>query len=169
MADVARELGLPYTTYWGYEKGTREAGHDFIISVAKLYDVTSDYLLGLDDSENKSVEFYNNNDALLLANTYAKDPELMLLFKAAKNATPEGMKLAHDMLEALKRKEDGDDYEGIDEIRKFRGRCIHASLVFCPTKKAPQPKPGGMRRANTSIASSYISSVPTLRIKYVSL
>jgi len=117
MADVARELGLPYTTYWGYEKGTREAGHDFIISVAKLYDVTSDYLLGLDDSENKSVEFYNNNDALLLANTYAKDPELMLLFKAAKNATPEGMKLAHDMLEALKRKEDGDDYEGIDEIR----------------------------------------------------
>ena len=49
IADAARQLGLVYTTYRGYEKDEREPGHDFLIKAASVYGVTTDYLLGLSD------------------------------------------------------------------------------------------------------------------------
>lgn len=49
VAEAARQLGLVYTTYRGYEKDEREPGHDFLIKAASVYGVTTDYLLGLSD------------------------------------------------------------------------------------------------------------------------
>lgn len=47
----ASEIGLKYTTYYGYEKGTREPGADFITAFASYFGVTVNYLLGIDKNK----------------------------------------------------------------------------------------------------------------------
>ncbi|MFA8439341.1 helix-turn-helix domain-containing protein [Pueribacillus sp. YX66] len=47
---VADKLGVKSNTLSGYENGTRSPDPDMLISLAKLYDVTTDYLLGKSDS-----------------------------------------------------------------------------------------------------------------------
>lgn len=49
---LAEELGRPYRTLTNYEMGEREPGHTYIIEIAKKFGVTTDYILGLTDSEN---------------------------------------------------------------------------------------------------------------------
>lgn len=44
----AEELGIKYTTYYGYETGTREPGSEFIANFARRFGVTTDYILGLE-------------------------------------------------------------------------------------------------------------------------
>ena len=45
MREAARQLGMPYTTYVNYEKGTREPNSETLISLAKFYGTSIDYLL----------------------------------------------------------------------------------------------------------------------------
>ena len=58
-------LGVKYTTYNGYETGAREPGSDFLKLVSTKFDVSIDYLLGLQDKKEilhqyslKSSEYY---------------------------------------------------------------------------------------------------------------
>lgn len=46
MRDAARSLGMPYTTYVNYEKGTREPNSETLIQLANFYDTSVDYLIG---------------------------------------------------------------------------------------------------------------------------
>lgn len=46
--EAATLLDVPANTLRNYENGSREPGHIFIIKAAKLYHVTSDYILGMD-------------------------------------------------------------------------------------------------------------------------
>ena len=48
MKEAARRLRLPYTTYVGYEKGTREPAADTLLSLADFFGVSLEYLLGRD-------------------------------------------------------------------------------------------------------------------------
>lgn len=50
----AKSLGIPTNTYANYEKGVREPGSDFWISVAEKYNVSIDYLLGFTDDPQRS-------------------------------------------------------------------------------------------------------------------
>ena len=50
MREAARQLGMPYTTYVNYEKGTREPNSETLISLAKFYGTSIDYLLCKSDS-----------------------------------------------------------------------------------------------------------------------
>ncbi len=50
--DLAKELEIPYTTLRNYENGLREPGHLFLIKVAKRFNVSTDYLLGIDTQKN---------------------------------------------------------------------------------------------------------------------
>lgn len=52
-AALARELGVSYTTFKSWMSGKTEIPASKIIAMAKLFHVTSDYLLGL-DRDNKS-------------------------------------------------------------------------------------------------------------------
>lgn len=51
MREFANFLGMKYTTYVGYENGSREPGSDFLVLVARLCGTTTDYILGLTDSD----------------------------------------------------------------------------------------------------------------------
>ena len=53
---VAEKMNVSQALLSHYEKGIREPGLDFVVRIARLYGVTADFLLGLDDMENESVE-----------------------------------------------------------------------------------------------------------------
>ena len=46
--EFADYLGIKYTTYNGYETGSRNPDLDFIILIAKKCNLSADYILGLD-------------------------------------------------------------------------------------------------------------------------
>ncbi len=46
MAQVARELSIPYTTYVNYEKGEREPNSETLILLARYFGCSVDYLIG---------------------------------------------------------------------------------------------------------------------------
>lgn len=54
MKDAAAEIGIPYTTYRGYENGDRGLDSELLIQFADFYDVSIDYLLCRDQ---KVVQF----------------------------------------------------------------------------------------------------------------
>lgn len=44
-------IGVKYTTYNGYETGAREPDSDFLILISRKFDVSIDYMLGLQDDK----------------------------------------------------------------------------------------------------------------------
>lgn len=49
--DLAKELNMPQPQYWRYEQGYREIPVDTLIKLAEFYDVTTDYILGLEKKQ----------------------------------------------------------------------------------------------------------------------
>lgn len=47
----AESIGMKYTTYYGYENGSREPGSDFIVMIANYFGVSTDYILGIEQKE----------------------------------------------------------------------------------------------------------------------
>lgn len=54
MKEAASLLGMPYTTYVNYEKGTREPNSETLILLAEFYNTSIDYLVGKSSSPNSS-------------------------------------------------------------------------------------------------------------------
>lgn len=52
--DVAQRLGIDRTTYAKYESGASEPNHETLLKLAELFDVSADYLLGREMSQNVS-------------------------------------------------------------------------------------------------------------------
>lgn len=46
MRQTAQHLGVPYTTYVGYEKNEREPNSEILILLADFFDCSVDYLIG---------------------------------------------------------------------------------------------------------------------------
>lgn len=77
MKEAAKELGLPYTTYVNYEKGSREPNSETLIMFSEFYGVSIDYLLGnSDDKEKKPLD-----DKML--------PPITMIARAGKKLTRE--------------------------------------------------------------------------------
>ncbi len=53
QAKVAEKLNLHPTQYRRYENGITTVTADFIVNIAKLYDVSTDYVLGLTNDKRK--------------------------------------------------------------------------------------------------------------------
>lgn len=49
QAQISAELGIHSVTYLHYEKNQREPSLELLVAIAKYYDVSTDYLLGLSD------------------------------------------------------------------------------------------------------------------------
>ncbi len=50
---VADELGIHSVTYLHYEKDQREPPLDTVVRIAAFYDVTTDYLLGVEQTPSR--------------------------------------------------------------------------------------------------------------------
>lgn len=90
QAKVAKRLGIPRSTYSGYEKGVREAGYHTLVELSKLFNVSIDYLLGITNKRNHENE----------KNVY----EILNLDGLHWNGIPftnYDIKLVHDLLENI--------------------------------------------------------------------
>ena len=50
MEDVAIEIEVAYTTYWGWESGRKKPNMKHIKKVAAFFNVSADYLMGKTDT-----------------------------------------------------------------------------------------------------------------------
>lgn len=90
QAKVAKRLGIPRSTYSGYEKGVREAGYHTLVELSNLFNVSIDYLLGITNKRNHENE----------KNVY----EILNLDGLHWNGIPftnYDIKLVHDLLENI--------------------------------------------------------------------
>lgn len=55
-SETARHLGIPVSTYSNYEYGNREPDIETIGKIAKLYEVSTDYLMGLTNSKSQPLD-----------------------------------------------------------------------------------------------------------------
>jgi transcriptional regulator with XRE-family HTH domain len=108
QADLAEKLGVSTATASDWSNGKKLPRMDKIEEIADLLGIKISDLL--ENKTNKQNEgYYINKKTKEVANTIANDKELRLLFDAAKDAPPEDLKAVHEMLKALKRKEQGYD------------------------------------------------------------
>ncbi len=121
--ELADAIGLSISTVGMYESGARMPSRESVEIMADYFNVDSDYLLGRSDYTTLIVPgdvaagYYMDDEVKLIANAVSKDSDLMALMRSAYWATQQGVKLATDMLDEMRRKEERDDYDGIDEIR----------------------------------------------------
>lgn len=68
MAQAAKDLNIPYTTYVNYEKGTREPNSEMLIALANYFNVTIDYLLERSFMDITTIEAHSEDEKQILNN-----------------------------------------------------------------------------------------------------
>lgn len=98
---VAVYLGVkpPQVSKW--ESGTGNPSRENCIKLAKLYGVSTDYLLGLSDEQSADNETVIQDEVMQIREMLRRDPSYRTLFKTMNNATPEHVRAATAMLKAL--------------------------------------------------------------------
>lgn len=89
------------------ERDGRGLPQEKIEAIAKALGVTPSYLMGWEE-ENEE-HYYLSKETREMAEEIGKDKELALLFKAARDVSSEDLKTVHELLKALKRKENHED------------------------------------------------------------
>ena len=90
-----------------YESGTRRPSRGTLEAFADFYNVDIDYLLGRSSKTTRArgAGYYFDPETAKVAEEMRENKELKILFDAARDASPEDLRTAYDMLMALKRKE----------------------------------------------------------------
>lgn len=104
QAKLAEELGVSSSLIASYETGARKPSYESLEDLADYFNVSLDYLTGKDEGS----VYYMNPETAHMAQQIYENKELRALFSAAKDSSAEDLKVAHDMLLALKRKERGE-------------------------------------------------------------
>lgn len=103
---VAKETGVTQSTLSDWKRGRSTPKADNMKKLADHFNVSVDYLMT--GTEKEGDKYYLNDDTAQIAQEIFENKDLRLLFDASRKAKPEDLKLAHDMLLALKRKEEGE-------------------------------------------------------------
>ena len=134
QVELCEKTGISKSAISQYLAGRTEAKSDRLYLIARALDVNEAWLMGYNvpmgriDSEaaedfeewrkdfnkknfpdTKSEPYYTDPETAQIAQEIFEHKELRALFSAARTATPEDLKITHDMLLALKRKERGGD------------------------------------------------------------
>lgn len=100
---VAKETGVSTSTLSSWKKGRYTPKQDKLQKIADYFGVSVDYLLGVQNSGPQTDhEWYINNETGEVAQEVFDDPDLRLLFDAARDSRPEDIRMAAEMLRRLK-------------------------------------------------------------------
>ena len=64
---VADRIGLAISAVSSYESGTRYPSYDVLVKLARIFHVSTDYLLGMTDTRNVDITGLNDNEIELVS------------------------------------------------------------------------------------------------------
>lgn len=108
-ADVCKATGISQSTMSNWKKRKNNLNAKNAQKVADYFGVSVDFLMS--GKEDARPGYYLNEETAQMAQELFENKEMRILFSAARDAKPEDLKTAADVLLALKRKEvyNGDD------------------------------------------------------------
>lgn len=98
----AETLDIKYTTYYGYENGTREPNYDTMIKMCEYFGCTADYLLGRVDDPNQYYGETKKSPAPAKAETGEVNAERMMKAFVDAGIMPGGVDLTDEDLRFLR-------------------------------------------------------------------
>lgn len=104
ISKLEKELGYANGYIGQLRKGVFPA--DRLQEIANYLDVSAEYLLSGKEKEGGE-KYYLDDETAAMAQELFENPELRVLFDAARDADPEDLKTAYDILIALKKKVEG--------------------------------------------------------------
>ena len=99
--DFAKATGLTRSAISMYESGKREPNFEVLEMIADFFNVDMNYLLG----KNESSTYYLNPETARIAQEIKDTPGQRILFDAARDLSPEDIKVVMAVIEGLKAKE----------------------------------------------------------------
>lgn len=97
---VAKDTGIPYSAFSDWKSGRSVPKQDKLQKIADYFGVTIGYLV----SGREEVEFdYLNEESKQIAIEAYNNPELRLLFKAAKDVPPEDLIAVIEMVKKIRK------------------------------------------------------------------
>lgn len=102
ISKLEKDLGYSNAYISQLRKGTFP--DDRLKEIAKYLGVSIEYLMNGEEKEGGET-YYLNEETAAMAQKIFENKELKLLFDTAADSSPEDLKTVHDMLLALKRKE----------------------------------------------------------------
>lgn len=90
QGDVCQKLSLEQSTLANYENSRRFPKPKTLVALAELFNVSTDYLLGRKESTQIS-SHHLNADTLQLINEFENNPQMQMLFDAARGLSKEKM------------------------------------------------------------------------------
>lgn len=103
-ADVCKATGIGQSTMSNWKSRRNLISGKNAQKIADYFHVSVDYLMTGEEKEGGET-YYLNEETTKIAQDIFENKELRLLFDTARNAEPEDLKAVHNMLLALKRKE----------------------------------------------------------------
>jgi len=105
---VSRATGISTATLTSWKQGKYTPKTDKLQLIADFFGVTLGCLTNGENSEG----YYFDDETAKAAQEMFENKELKLLFDDARDASPEDIRTVHNMLLALKRKENGENDKG---------------------------------------------------------
>lgn len=104
--DLAKHLGVSTSAVSAWCRGLKTPRMDKVDAMCAYFNIKRSDLME-DRSAKKDSEYYMNQETAAMAQQLFENKNLRVLFDAARDAAPEDLKTAYDILMALKRKERG--------------------------------------------------------------
>lgn len=109
--ELADFLGVTPKAVSFYGLGQRMPSNEMLLKLAQKFRVSTDYLLGNEETatavEHKG--YYTNPEAAQMAQEIYDNPDMKILFDAAKDVSPEDLKFVADMVARMRKKERNED------------------------------------------------------------
>lgn len=99
--DLADLLKISKSTIGMYEQGRRNPDYETLEKIADIFNVDMNFLMGGKTKES-TPEYYINPETAKLAQELFDNPDMRVLFDAARDSEPKDLQMAADLLKRLK-------------------------------------------------------------------
>lgn len=100
-ADISKATGIATATLTSWKKGVYTPKQDKLQKIADYFGVTIEYLM-TGEEPSKEEKYYLNEETAKLAQELFDNPDMRILFDAARDSKPEDLQRAADLLKRFK-------------------------------------------------------------------
>ena len=108
QVELANKLGVGTTSIYNWVSGLKTPRMDKVDAMCKIFNIRREDLLTDGNSIESGATYYTNPETAKVAQEIFDNSDLRILFDAAKDSSPEQLKLAAEMLRQFK-KTSGED------------------------------------------------------------